>query len=314
MDTPEYYAILGVKKDATQDDIKKAYRRLARKYHPDVSKQEDAGRKMSQLNEANDVLSDPQKRSVYDQIGHRAWMQGARSTDDVRPPPGWRGQGSTSQGNAEDFSEFFRDIFARGDRGQSGAGEQTRSGWPGQDIHADVSISLADAYKGTTRALQLQSAKIDAQGHLVPDLRTLEVKIPVGVSQGQMIRLKGQGEPGIGQGLPGDLYLRIKVEPQGRTQVVGRDLHMPLIVTPWEAALGADIPVTTPTGTVHVTVPAGSVARRKLRLRGQGIPGPKPGDIMLEIEIAMPSAVTPAQKSAWEGLAKAYPGFDPRPQ
>lgn len=314
MDTPEYYATLGVGKDATQDDIKKAYRRLARKYHPDVSKQEDAGRKMAQINEANDVLSDPQKRSVYDQIGHRAWIQGARSAEDVRPPPGWRGQGAASHGNTEDFNEFFQDIFARGGRGQSGAGEHTRSGWPGQDIHADISISLADAYKGTTRSLQLQSAKVDARGRLVPEPRTLEVRIPAGVSQGQLIRLKGQGEPGIGQGQPGDLYLRINIEPQGRTQVVGRDVHMPLIVTPWEAALGADLPVSTPTGRVNVTVPAGSVARRKLRLRGQGIPGSRPGDIMLEIEIAMPSAVTPAQKSAWEALAKAYPGFNPRPQ
>lgn len=312
MNTPDFYTILGVSKSADQDDIKKAYRRLARKYHPDVSKQEDAGRKMAQVNEANDVLSDPDKRAAYDQIGHQAWLQGARSVDDVRPNPGRRGQGAARQASPEEYDDLFRDIFGRDARTHTGG--QTSSGWPGQDIHAEITISLDDAYKGTTRALQLQSAKLDAQGRLMPDLRTLEVKIPAGVSQGQMIRLKGQGEPGLGQGKPGDLYLQVHVEAHDRIQVVGRDVHMPLIVTPWEAALGADIPIRTPTGAVHVTVPAGSVARRKLRLRGQGIPGPKPGDIMLEIEIAMPSAVTPAQKSAWESVARAYPGFDPRPQ
>jgi curved DNA-binding protein len=308
MDTADYYTTLGVTKDASQDDIKKAYRRLARKYHPDVSKEEGADRLMAQVNEANDVLSDPQKRSVYDQIGHRAWMLGARSVDDIKPPPGRSRQGASGYGSQEDFSDVFQDLFRR-----QAHGRQQPHDWQGQDIHAEITISLTDACKGAIRSLQLQSARVDAQGHIVPELRTLEVRIPSGVGQGQMIRLRGQGEPGMGQGKAGDLYLKVQIEPEGRTQVVGRDIHMPLAVTPWEAALGASVTVRTPLGLVQVTVPAGSIARRKLRLRGQGIPGPVAGDLMLEIEIAMPAAVTSEQKAAWEALAKAYPGYDPRP-
>lgn len=312
METPDYYTILGIARNASQDDVKKAYRRLARKFHPDVSKQADADRRMAEVNEANDVLSDPAKRAVYDQIGHRAWSMGARSVDDVRPARGARSHGPTGPQGGEDFSDLFQDMFRRGRT--RGAGSQSGpEGWPGQDIHAEIAVSLADAYAGTTRSLQLQSSRMDGQGRLIPEIRTLEVKIPAGVGQGQMIRLAGQGEPGFGTGKPGDLYLQVQIEAPERVQVEGRNVHMPLIVTPWEAALGADIPLRTPGGSVHVTLPAGSVARRKLRLRGRGIPGKTPGDIILEIEIAMPSAVTADQKAAWQALANTYPGFDPRP-
>lgn len=314
MNSPDFYTTLGLSRDASQEDIKKAYRRLARKYHPDVSKDEDAGNKMAKVNEANDVLSDPKKRAAYDQVGHQAWMQGARSADDVRPPPGWQARGGQSHGNQAAYDDMFSDLFGAGARSGSRSRSQ-QAGWPGQDIHADISVSLKEAFAGTVRTIQLQTAQLDAQGHLVPQLRTIEVKVPAGVGQGQLIRLNGQGEPGIGQGKAGDLYLKVNIEAEGRVQVIGRDVHMPLPVTPWEAALGAEVLVSVPAGgQIHVTIPAGSVARRKLRLRGKGIPGAKPGDIMLELEIAVPSAVTDQQKSAWEALAKAYPGFDPRPK
>ncbi len=312
MENPDYYTTLGLTKDATQQDIKKAYRRLARQYHPDVSKHADAGQRMAQINEANDVLSDSAKRSAYDQVGHKAWMQGARSADDLRAASARGARTGTRQPGQEEYSEFFEDLFRASGQGQRQG--RSHQGWPGQDIHAEISIGLKDAYTGISRTIQLQSAQIDTQGHMVPQLRTLEVKVPAGVAQGQLIRLSGQGEPGMGQGKSGDLYLKIDIQAEDRVQVIGRDVHMPLAVTPWEAALGAEIAVNTPSGQVHVTIPPGSVARRKLRLRGRGIPGATPGDIMLELEIAVPSAVTSEQKAAWQALGKAYPGFDPRPK
>ena len=307
MTQADYYSIMGLTKGATQDDIKKAYRKLARKYHPDVSKDDDAGEKMAKLNEANDVLSDPDKRKAYDQVGHQAWAQGARSADDMRPPPGWQSAQGGHYGDQADFSDLFRDMFnERGSRGGP-------RGWPGQDTHATITISLHEAYHGTSRQIQLQGHVPDGQGRLIPELRTLDVKVPAGVAQDQMIRLAGQGEPGMGAPA-GDLYLKVDIQTGDRTRVEGRNVHMPLVVTPWEAALGAQVPVHTPLGTLHVTVPAGSVARRKLRLKGKGIPGRQAGDLMLEIDIAIPGAITPEQKAAWEALATAYPGFDPRPK
>jgi len=309
MDHNDYYSTLGLSRNATQDDIKKAYRKLARKYHPDVSQDADAGAKMAKINEAHDVLSDPEKRSVYDQVGHQAWVQGVRSADDLKAHRHWQHQASSA--SDEDLGHIFEEFFGRS--GSRPRGARGRAVWPGQDIHADLSISIEDAYKGTTRTIQLKSAGVTPDGRLTDQVRTLEVKIPAGVAQGQLIRLAGQGEPGFGEGAPkGDLYLKIHIEPKDRMQVQGRDLLMPLAITPWEAAIGAQVQVNTPAGPVQVNVPAGTIARRKLRLRGKGIPGKTPGDILLEVEIAVPSAVTEEQKAAWQALAKAYPGFNPR--
>lgn len=331
MQFPDYYATLGVARDASQDEIKKAYRRLARKYHPDVSKEADAGKRMALINEANEVLSDPEKRKVYDAVGHQAWAQGARSTDDVRPPPGWN-QGfahaagndkrahrrSYSHGFDQDYSEFFESLFGQsaraGARHRAAGAAPGAQGFAGEDQHAEISLDLAEAYTGAERTLKLQGFRIDASGQVVPEERILNVRIPAGVAQGQLIRLAGQGQPGIGGGAPGDLYLKVHIREDGRHRVTGRDVHMHVVVTPWEAALGADIDVVTPGGKVTVAVPAGSVLGRKLRLRGKGIPGPTPGDLYLELDIAVPSAVTDEQKAAWAALARAYPGFNPRPQ
>ena len=325
MKIPDYYATLGVDKTASAEEIKKSYRRLARKYHPDVSKEADAAARMVSLNEANDVLSDPEKRKVYDQIGHEAWAQGARSTDDVRPPPGWnRGydRASAGSGFGHENSEFFEEMFGRAaherSRHQSYRSGQGAARWDGQDQHVDITLPLSDVFKGATRTLRLDSYQVDAQGQLEPHTRTLEVNIPAGVSQGQLIRLSGQGGAGFGGGKAGDLYLRVHIEDSDDCMVDGRDITMPVFVSPWEAALGADIVVNAPLGSLSVTVPAGSVAGRRLRLRGKGIPagrgGANPGDLYIDLKIAIPSAVTDQQRQAWQALADAYPGFEPRPR
>ena len=323
MQYPDYYKVLGVAKTATPDEIKKAYRRLARKYHPDVSKEADPAARMAEINEANEVLSDPKKRAAYDAVGHEAWAQGARSAEDVRPPYGQQGfdpragqaDGFYRSSSGAQHSDFFEELFgqaARARAGQGHAGGGTFN-WPGEDQHADITLSLAEAYHGAERTLQLQSVGVDEHGQVIPRMRTLNVNIPAGVAQGQLIRLGGQGGPGQGSGAAGDLFLKVHIEPGAASyHVDGRDVTMKVFVAPWEAALGADIQTSTPAGTLTVTVPAGSVSGRKLRLRGKGIPGKQAGDLFLELDIAVPSAVTDAQKEAWESLSKAYPGFKAR--
>jgi curved DNA-binding protein len=325
MHYPDYYAILGVSKNASQDEIKKAYRRLARKYHPDVSKEPDATKRMAEVNEANEVLSDPKKRAVYDEVGHQAWARGARSADDVRPPPGWNqgyefhgGDGGQSafrfhtQDFGQDYSEFFDQLFGRAARQRGQRGGAGNASMRGEDQHADITLELAEAYHGAERTLRLQGLKADASGQFVPEVRTLNVRIPAGVADGQLIRLAGQGNPGFGGGPAGDLFLRVHVRSEARRRVAGRDVHLRVPVAPWEAALGAEISLDMPGGKINVTIPPGSGGGRKLRVRGKGIPGSPPGDLLLELEIAVPSAVTAEQKAAWQALAKAYPGFEPR--
>jgi len=333
MEFKDYYQILGVSKSATADEIKKAYRKLARKYHPDVSKEPDAAKHMAEVNEANTVLSDPEKRAAYDTVGAQAWAQGARSGDDVRPPPGWNaGSGFGQEGfrqhfgnggfNAHfsnvggdgEFSDFFEQMFGRAAHG-AGRGARRPSGpIKGEDQHARIELDLIDAFRGAQRAIRLSSVKLDAQGQPAPDERTLQVTIPPGVKAGQLIRLAGQGQPGLNGGPAGDLFLEVHFRPDARYRLDGRDVTQRLRVAPWEAALGASVEVTTPGGaTVAVTVPAGSGSGRKLRLKGRGIPHTQtPGDLYLELDIALPGAVTDAQKTAWQTLAAAYPGFDPR--
>lgn len=325
MKLPDYYATLGVDKATSPEDLKKAFRRLARKYHPDVSKEPDAASRMTALNEANDVLSDPEKRKVYDQVGHEAWAKGARSLDDVRPPPGWQqgfdgaGAGADS-GFGQDRSEFFEEMFGRAAheraRHQSHRSGQGPERWDGQDQHADISLTLVEAFDGAKRDLQLAGYRVNASGDVVPERRTLEVSIPPGVSQGQLIRLSGQGGTGFGGGKNGDLYLRVHIEPTEGYHVDGRDITMPVFVAPWEAALGGEIEIKTLTGSLAVNVPAGSIAGRRLRLRGKGIPAGRgagsAGDLYIELRIAIPSAVTEQQLQAWQALAQAYPGFEPR--
>lgn len=306
MEFKDYYATLGVDKTATADDIKKAYRRLARKYHPDVSKEPDAAERMSAINEANTVLSDPEKRAAYDALGRRPPGQ------DFRPPPDWDAGFEFSGGDhgagEDEFSDFFANLFGRAARARRGADAASMRGG---DHHAKVVIDLADAYRGATRSVTLRSARLDATGHVVTEERTLDVTIPRGVRAGQHIRLRGQGAPGYGGGAAGDLYLEIEFRPDDRHMVDGRDVTQRVPVAPWEAALGAAIEVATPSGPVEVTVPANSRNGRRLRLRGRGIPGDPPGDLYLELDLVLPPADTEAARELYRAMEREMK-FNPR--
>jgi len=317
MEFKDYYQTLGVTREATQDEIKKAFRKLARKYHPDVSKEKDAEARMKEVNEAHAVLSDAEKRAAYDQLG-----QGNRAGQDFRPPPDWdsgfefsgRGPGNA---NAADFSDFFSELFGR--RGQSGGGTGARFQARGEDHHAKVQLDLEDAYRGATRVISLRSPHVDEHGHVALAERSLEVKFPKGVSEGQVIRLAGQGSAGMGGGAAGDLYLEVQFRPHPRFRVEGRDVYATLPVAPWEAALGASVRAPLPDGAVDVRVPEGSQTGRKLRLKGRGIPatsaggqsGAAAGDLYLVLDVVLPPADTAKARELYQTMAREL-AFDPR--
>ena len=312
MQYKDYYKILGVERDASQDDIKRAYRRLARKYHPDVSKEPDAEERFKEVGEAYEVLKDPEKRAAYDQLGSQ-WQAG----QEFRPPPDWdagfefRGGGFT---DAEHFSDFFESLFgARSPFGQAG-GRRSRRAYQarGEDHHARILISLEDAYQGRARDVQLKMPEVDSQGHVVLRTRTLRVNIPKGIIAGQQIRLAGQGGPGVGGGPAGDLYLEVEFEPHPLFAVDGRDVHMTLPVAPWEAALGARVPVTTLGGKVDLRIPPGSQSGQKLRLKGRGLPGRVPGDQYVTLRIVTPPARDEAGRSFYRRMQQTFEDFDPR--
>ncbi|HEY0845825.1 MAG TPA: DnaJ C-terminal domain-containing protein [Noviherbaspirillum sp.] len=308
MEFKDYYQILGVARDATADDIKKAFRKLARKYHPDVSKEPDAEARMKEVNEAFAVLSDPEKRAAYDALG-----QQYRAGQEFRPPPDWDAgfefSGSGFPGGSTDFSDFFSELFgARMGRGARGGGHfRTR----GEDHHAKAMLDLEDAYHGASRVLTLRVPRVDASGHVVLAEHSLSVQIPKGVREGQMIRLSGQGSPGIGGGPAGDLYLEVHFKPHPRFRVDGRDVYATLALAPWEAALGATVEARLPDGTVEVRVPEGSQGSRKLRLKGRGIPGNPPGDLYLVMEVVLPPASNPKARALYEQMARDL-AFNPR--
>jgi len=314
MEFKDYYKIMGVERDATQDEIKRAYRKLARKFHPDVSKEADAEARFKEVGEAYEVLKDPEKRAAYDQLG-ADWKSG----QEFRPPPGWD-QGFEFQGggfteaDAAQFSDFFESLFGRG--GAQGAHGFARHGRRefharGEDTHARILIDLADAYHGATRSLTLKHTELDAEGRPVLKERTLNVRIPKGVRQGQHIRLAQQGGAGLGQGQAGDLYLEVEFRPHPHFRVEGKDVYLTLPIAPWEAALGASVKVPTPTGTVDLKIPGGSSGGRKLRLKGRGLPSQEPGDFYVVLDIVLPKADSDAARAAYESLKEAAP-FDPR--
>lgn len=311
MQFKDYYATLGVERGASEDEIKRAFRKLARKHHPDVSKATDAAARMQELNEAYDVLRDPEKRAAYDQIG-----QGRQGGQEFSPPPGWDAgfEFSGAPGGGADFgahSDFFEALFGAAQRG----GGRARHGGAarGEDHHARIMIPLEDAFHGATRTLTLRSPELDASGHVVLRERQLSVKIPKGIRAGQQIRLAGQGTPGFGGAAAGDLYLEVQFEPHRRYRVDGRDIFLTLRVAPSEAALGAAVPVRTPEGAVELNVPAGSQGGRKLRLRGRGIPGNPPGDLYAVLEIVLPAATGDKARALYTQMATEL-AFDPRAQ
>ncbi|MFG0232657.1 DnaJ C-terminal domain-containing protein [Achromobacter sp. 413638] len=306
MEFKDYYGILGVERGASDDEIRRSYRKLARKYHPDVSKESDAEARMRDVNEAYDVLRDQEKRQAYDNLA-----AGVSPDGGFQPPPGWdegfefhRG---AAPGDEAQFSEFFSSLFGGARRHAPQQDFRAR----GEDHHAAIEVDLEDALHGATRDISLRSMRMDDQGRPQMSTRTLSVRIPAGVREGQYIRLGGQGMPGYGGGENGDLYLEVRFKPHARYRAEGRDLYMSLPVAPWEAALGAQVEAPTPGGAVEVSIPAGSANGRKLRLRGRGIPGDPPGDLYLVLELALPPADTEAAKQAYRKMQQDLP-FNPR--
>lgn len=310
MEFKDYYKIMGVARDASQDEIKRAYRTLARKYHPDVSKAPDAELRFKELGEANAVLKDLEKRAAYDQLGSN-WKSG----QDFRPPPDWNtgfefsGNGAAG-GGAGDFSDFFESLYGR----NPGAGHQGRAAFQarGEDHHAKVQIDLEDAYSGATRTITLQRPEADAEGRMSLRAHKLNVTIPRGICSGQHIRLVGQGAPGTGQGKAGDLYLEVSFHPHALYRIDQRDVYLDLPLAPWEAAMGATVKAPTPNGVVELKIPPHSVTGGKLRLKGRGIPGSTPGNFYAVLQIALPPADSEAANHFYRQMAEHFSAFNPR--
>ncbi len=316
MEFKDYYQILGVSRDATQDEIKRAYRKLARRYHPDVSKEQDAETRFKEVNEAYEVLKDPEKRAAYDQLGAQ-WRAG----QEFRPPPDWDAGfeftgGDFTGADASRFSDFFESLFGRGSPfTHTGTGRRGhRMRMRGEDHHAKILIRLEDAYHGGQRSISLRHPELDQRGAVVYRQRNLNVQIPKGITAGQQIRLAGQGGAGVNGGPNGDLYLEVEFEAHPLFTVDGRDVTLSLPVTPWEAALGARIEVPTLGGPVDLKIPPGSQTDRKLRLRGRGLPGrgrQAAGDQYVVIKIMTPPARSETARSLYQRMAREL-AWNPR--
>jgi curved DNA-binding protein len=310
MQYKDYYKIMGLSRDSTQDEVKRAYRKLARKYHPDVSKERDAEAKFKELGEAYEVLKDPQKRAAYDKLGS-SWKAG----EEFRPPPNWdegfefKGGGFTDT-DAGAFSDFFEQLFGRagfhaGARGPRGAHVR------GQNSHAKIYIDLEDSFQGSTRNISLSTPAVDAHGYVQVKHRSLNIKIPKGIKPGQHIRLAGQGDPGPGGGAAGDLLLEIAFNKHPLYRVSETDIYLDLPVTPWEAALGAKIKAPTPEGNIDLKIPPNSRQGTKLRLKGRGLPAKSPGDFFVVLQISLPPANTEPAKAAYQKMQQEL-NFNPR--
>jgi curved DNA-binding protein len=299
----DYYEVVGVPRDATAEDIKRAYRRLARKYHPDVSKEADAEERFKELGEAYEVLKDPEKRAAYDQLGSR-WKEG----QEFKPPPDWDFHFEGEPGSAA-FSDFFESLFGGATRPHGARQSSFKA--RGRDRQVQISISVEEAFNGASRLLSLDQIELDEAGRPARKTRQLNVKIPSGVTEGQQIRLSGEGDPGIGGGPRGDLFLRIRLLPHPTFKVHGKQVTVELPITPWEAALGSTIRVPTLSGRVDLRIPKGSQSGRQLRLKGKGLPGNPPGDQHVVLEIVTPPAETAAQEELYRKMADIMP-MNPR--
>ncbi len=328
MEYRDYYQILGVQRAATADEIKTAYRRLARKYHPDVSKEPNAEARFKEMQEAYEVLKDPEKRAAYDQLGSE-WKSGQQ----FRPPPDWgsgfefdgapggargarhrRASGRARGGSGaaqeevfeqEGFSDFFSSLFGGG----SPFGAAARHG--GRDHHARIDLELEQAFRGAASTLELKRPEMKPDGTLEVRTHTVRVTIPPGVTDGQLIRLAGQGEPAAEGGKAGDLYLEAHILPHRLYQLDGRDVTLTLPVAPWEAALGAGVTVPTLGGPVEMQIPAGAQSGQKLRLRGRGLPGQPPGDEYVQLKVVLPPASSAEAKALYAEMRSKL-DFNPR--
>ena len=308
MEYKDYYKVLGVTRTANVDEIKRAYRKLARRYHPDVSKEPRAEEKFKEVQEAYEVLRDPEKRGAYDQLGAQ-WKQG----EQFRPPPDW-GQGYEFSfgGGGEDaagFSDFFANLFgARTPFGRTGGASFRRRGG---DRHARIEIDLEDSFHGAERAIRLQNPDVTPDGHVSVREKEVRVSIPVGVIDGQQIRLRGQGEPAGPNGAAGDLYLEVGIRPHPLFQLEGRDVAVTLPLAPWEAALGASVEAPTPGGPVELKIPAGARSGQRLRLKGRGLPGQPAGDEFVVLKVVLPPGDSPRARALYEQMQREL-SFDPR--
>jgi curved DNA-binding protein len=316
MEFKDYYEVMGVARDASSDDIKRAYRRLARKYHPDVSKETDAEARFKQLGEAYEVLKDPEKREAYDRLGSN-WKNG----QEFRPPPDWNFEyhsqpgagGAGGAGDAGAFSDFFESLFgAAGGPGRGGArGARSTFRGKGFDTSAQVAVSLEEAFAGTNRTLSLEQVECDENGRPARKTRRLNVKIPAGVTEGHQIRLAGQGEAGMGGGPAGDLFLHVRVAPHRLYRAEGKDIWLELPVTPWEAALGETVRIPTLAGKVDLRIPKGSQSGAQLRLKGKGLPGSPPGDQHVVLKLVTPPAKSAADEALYRKMAETM-AMNPR--
>ena len=310
MEFKNYYEVLGVERNASQAEIKRAYRKKARKYHPDVSKEADAEEHFKEVGEAYEVLKDPEKRASYDQLGDK-WKEG----QDFRPPPDWNQGfefhgGGFTQADASQFSDFFESLFGESFSAQ-GPSRGAHANMRGEDSHAKVLIELEDAYLGATRTLTLRHTELGPDGRPQLKNRTLNVRIPKGVHQGQHIRLAGQGGAGFGKAEAGDLYLEIEFRPHGHYRAEGRDVYLDLPLAPWESALGAHVKVPTPDGTVELKIPPDSKSGNKMRLKGRGIPGKPAGDFYVVLQVVLPPADSEQAKALYREMEQKL-AFNPR--
>lgn len=293
----DYYKILGVERDAKAEDIKKAYRRLARKFHPDVSKEAGAEEKFKDVNEANDVLSDPEKRSAYDQLGYYQPGQ------DFRPPPDWAGRGGGFSGGG-DFSDFFAQMF--GDRaGMGGHGHRrSRQAPRGQDVEATLNLTLEEAFHGCEKHINLSAAS---------GQRSVKMRVPAGSLPGQRLRLAGKGEPSPMGGAAGNLLLTLQIAPHALYRLDGKDIYLDTPIAPWEAALGCTLTVPTLAGNLRLKVPAGARSGQKLRLSGRGMPATDgTGDFFVQLQIVSPATLSEEERALYERL-QTLSTFNPRP-
>jgi curved DNA-binding protein len=322
----DYYEVLGVPRTASEEEITKAYRKLARKYHPDVNKEKGAEERFKQIAEAYAVLKDPEKRKKYDALGPN-WRAG----EDFTPPPGWqefhfefpggagrsrtRTRGFGAGGVGSGFSDFFDMLFGQGfgGFGPYAAGPEPDSWATPSAQEADLTISLEEAYRGATKSLVLQTVEYGPDGGARPATQRYDVKIPAGVTEGSRIRLAGRGKNATGKPTQPDLILRVHLAPHPVFKVEGYDLHVTLPVTPWEAALGAKVDVPTLDGTVKMTLPAGTPGGKRFRLRGKGLrqTDRERGDLYATVQITVPHTLTSKERELFQELQRIS-SFNPR--
>jgi len=297
LDYKDYYQVLGAERGASADEIQKAYRKLARKFHPDVSKEQNAEERFKEIGEAYEVLRDPEKRAAYDGLGIRG--QG----EEFRPPPDWQFDPAAGTGTGA-HSDFFEQLFG---------GLGLRGGFHGRgfDTAGQIELTLEEAYGGTERRVALERVVADEHGRPRPTTQQLNVRIPAGVVDGQRIRVAAQGQPGVGGGPAGDLLLAVRLLPHRWFRAEGRDVYLDLPVTPWEAALGDTVRVPTLGGRVDLKIPKSSQTDRRVRLKGRGLPGNPPGDQFCVLKVVAPQAQSAADEAVYREFARALP-MNPR--